>query len=651
MRFLTHTVLLLILVSGLAPGQSGGNGTGDRTPQIQPPNGALFSRLASPYRPRKVTPVSLQNSPRIFDLIRAGQLYLSLDDAIALALENNLDIEQERFLPKISDTDLLRAKGGGLLRGLSLLVNEPPPGIGGPNGPLLTTLTSGSTPSPVVNTNFSDIALISQQQNSLSVTGAIPLSNGPSVPQYDPIVSGLFNSQHVTTPEYSTVLSGSNWLAQNIVNANAGMNLGLSPGTQLSINFDNSRYSTDATRYTYNPFVNSSFGFTITQPLLQGFGISLNRRYIRIARNSQTVADMVFRQQVMDTVSGIARLYTDLVSLNEDVTVKQEALRLSEQLHQDNKNQVDQGTQAPIEVTRANAAVAASRQALITAQGLVRQQELILKTAITRGGLANPQLLDAHIIPTDTLAVPDQDIVQPLPDLVGEALRNRPDLAGAGIQVDNSEISLSGSLNALKPQLNLVGTVQNSGLAGDLNPLAGPPTGAVNAGGYGTALGQLFRRNYPSYGVGLQLTLPLRNRVAQADAVRDELQVRQAQVRRQQLQDQVRLEVADAEESLRQARAAYDAAVEARRLQEQSVNVEEQTFAVGLSTNLTVIQYQNYLAQARSTEVASKAAYIKAKLALERATGITLESHHVVIDEAWRGSVSRPPDPPLGPTR
>jgi outer membrane protein TolC len=373
--------------------------------------------------------------------------------------------------------------------------------------------------------------------------------------------------------------------------------------------------------------------------------MSLNRRFIRIARNSRKVADLVFRQQVMDTVSGIARLYTDLVSLNEDVKVKQEALRLAERLYEDNKNQVDQGTQAPIEMTRANAAVSVSRQSLIVAEGLVRQQELIVKTAVTRGGLGNPQLLAAHIVPTDPLEVPDQETVQSLPDLVGEALRDRPDLAGAGIQVDNSEISLSGSLNALKPQLDLVGTVQNSGLAGDLNPLAGTPAGTANAGGYGTALGQLFRRNYPTYGVGLQLTLPLRNRAAQADAVRDELQVRQAQVRRQQLQDQVRLEVADAEESLRQARAAYEAAVEARRLQEQSVKVEEQTFAVGLSTNLTVIQYQNYLAQARSTEVASKGAYVKAKLALERATGITLESHHVVIDEAYRGSVARAPDP------
>src|SRR5216683_6455386 len=495
MRFTTHTALLLVLSAELVLAQGSREAAIDRTPQVRPTDSTFFSRFGSPYRAKEVSPVNLQNSQRIFDLMRAGQLYLSLDDAIALALENNLDIELERFLSKIAETDLLRAHGGGLLRGLSLLVNEPPPGIGGPNGPLLTNLTSGSTPAPIVNTNFSDIALISQQQNNLSVTGVIPMSNGPAIPQYDPTVTALVNGQHLTTPENSTILTGSNWLAQNNVNASAGMNVGLSAGTQLSVNFDNSRYSTNASRYTYNPFVNSSFGLTITQPLLQGFGPSLNKRYIRIARNSQKVADLVFRQQVMDTVSGVARLYTDLVSLNEDVKVKQEALRLAERLYEDNRNQVDQGTQAPIEVTRANATVAASRQALITAQGLVRQQELIVKTAITRGGLANPQLLAARIIPTDPLAVPEVETVQPLQDLVGEALRNRPDLAGAGLQVENSEISLNGSLNALKPRLDLVGTVQNSGMAGDLNPLlAGTLPGSLNLGGYGTALGQLFRR-------------------------------------------------------------------------------------------------------------------------------------------------------------
>ena len=493
--------------------------------------------------------MSFQNSNRIFELIRAGQLYLSLSDAIALALENNLDLQLERFLPGIARTDVERAKGGGLLRGLSLLVNQVPPGIGGLNGPLLTSLTAGSTPAPLINTNFSDIALISQQENDLSIAGAIAMSPGPPIPAFDPTVSSLVSWAHQSTPEFSSVLTGgTNWLNSNTVNGNLGFVQGFSPGTQLAVNFDNSRLTTNALNYTYNPIFTSSLGFTVTQPLLRGFGIALNRRFIRIAQRSQKIADLVFRQQVIDTIAGIARLYTDLVSLNEDVKVKQESLRLAERLYEDNKNKVNEGTLAPIEVTRALAQVAASRQALITAEGLVRQQELVVKTAVTRTGLANPTIREAHIAVIDSVTVPDKDLVEPVQDLFAEALRNRPDLNQAELQVENAGISLTGSLNALRPELDLVGTMQNSSLSGDLNPLAGPvaPGNPVAVGGYGRTLEQILLRNYPTYGIGLQLTLPIRNRVAQADATRDELQLRQAEVRRKQLENQVRLEVADA---------------------------------------------------------------------------------------------------------
>ena len=608
-------------------------------PFVAPAEPRVFGWYHSPT----VSPVSFQNSSRIESLMRAGQLYLSLPDAIALTLENNLDLELQRFLPRIADTDVLRASGGGLLRGLSLLINETAPGIGGPSGPLLTSLTAGSTPSSLVNTNFSDLALISQQQNNLSVTGAIPFSTGPPIPQYDPSISGLLSWAHQSTPEYSTVLTGgSNWLVTNNTNGNLGLAQGFSTGTQIGVNFDNTRFTNNTTRYTYNPTLSSDLGVTITQPLLRGFGIDLNRRFIRIAKNSQKVADLVFRQQVIDTIAGISRLYTDLVSLNEDVNVKRESLRLAQRLYDDNKDKVDQGTLAPIEVIRAQAQVAASRQALISAEGLVRQQELIVLTAITRRGLTNPAIREAHITPTDFVTVPDKEPVEPVQDLVADALKSRPDLAQAGIQVENSQISLKGSLNAVRPQVDLVGTVQNSGLAGELNPLAGATAGVTSAG-YGGVLGQVFRRNYPTYSVGVQVTLPLRNRVAQADAVRDELQLRQAEIRRQQLEDQARLEVADAQVSMQQARAAYEAAVQSRILQEKSVSVEQQKFDVGVSTNFLVIQYQSYLAQARSTEVAAKGAYAKARIALERATGRILETNHVSIDEAYRGRVARAP--------
>ena len=607
--------------------------------------GFVRNAIIRPYEPRPVPGISFQNSERIFDLMRAGQIYLSLADAIALALENNLDIELERDLPRIAQTDIQRAKGGGLTRGLSLTVNETAPGIGGPNGPLLTTITASPTPAAVVNTNFSDVALITQQQNNLSVEGATPLSPGPVIPQFDPSISGQVNWGHISTVEFNPLITGtSNWLASNSLTGNVGFTEGFSPGTQLTMTFDNTRIKSNAARYTYDPLLSSSLGFTITQPLLRGFGIELNRRYIHIAKNSARIADLVFQQQVIDTVAGIARLYTDLVSLNEDVKVKQEAFVLAQRLYEDNKNKVDQGSLAPIELTRAEAQVAVNRQALISAEGLVEQQELIVKTAITRRGLANPAIRSAHLIPTDSVTIPEAEPVTAVEELIVEAVRDRPDLVQAGIQVENSQLSLKGSLNALRPELDLVGTVQNGGLSGDVNPgaVAFSPSATLYPGGYGTTLGQIFKNNFPTYTIGIQLTLPLRNRIAQADAVRDELQLRQTQVRRQQFEDQVRLEVADAYVAMQRAWTAYQAAVQSRVLQEQSVQVELDTFNVGLATNYLVIQYQTYLAQARSTEVAARGAYAKAKLALDRATARTLEVNRVSIQEAREGRVSRP---------
>ena len=593
--------------------------------------GSVLRRFQAQYTPPRVSEVNFQNSPRIDDLIQDGRLNLSLEDAISLALENNLDIELQRYLPRIASTDLLRTRGGGGLRGLSLLVNQAPPGVGGPSGPLLTNLTSGSTPGPLVNSNFSDLALITQQQNNLSIAGAIPATTGPAIPRFDPAVTGLLNWTHQTSSQLTSGLTGlPNWLASSTTDGNLGFLQGFSPGTQLSVNFENSRYT--ANRSVYDPALTSSLGLTITQPLLRGFGTGLNRRFIRIAHNNRTVTDLVFRQQVIETVAGIARLYTDLVSLSEDVYVKREALRLAERLLEDNRNQVDQGTLAPIEMTRAQAQVAANRQALVSAEGLVRQQELIVMTVITRRGLADPAIRAAHIVPRDMLEIPTADRPVPEQDLIQQALQGRPDFAQAGLQVENSRISLQGSLNALRPQLDLVGTLQNSGLAGSAITFTDP---GLILGGYGTALSQVFRRNYPTYGVGVQLTLPIRNRVAQADAERDQLQLRQTEIRRQQLENQVRLEVEDARVAMESARASYDAAQQARVLQEQSVGVEQQKYAAGLSTNLLVIQYQSYLAQARSTEVAAKGAYAKAKIALDRATGKTLDAYRVSIDQTY----------------
>jgi outer membrane protein len=620
----------------------------DRAPSVSYARGFLGA-----YSAGAVSQTPFTDSRRIHDLIRAGNLYLSVQDAVALALENNLDIELERYGVSEAATDTLRAKGGGTLRGVPLTVNEVPAGLGGPGSPLVVSAATGITPQTTVPVNVTDQQLTVETQGSLNVTGTFPFASGPLIPQYDPAVTGTFLAQHETTPETNTAVAGAQTLVSNNYEGNAGYTQGFSTGTQIVAGFNNLYTNQNSIRNAFNPFYSSSLGVTVTQPLLRGFGVQMNRRFIRIAKNSEKISDYVFEQQVISTVYGVIRLYDDLVSLDEDLNVKRETLATAQRLYEDNRNKVEQGTLAPVELTRAQAQVAAALQDLANSDGYAREQELILKNVLSRDFSSDPAVRDARIIPTDPL------VIEPLPTQSPEelrqlAIRNRPEFQAANLQVVNAQINIEGTRNELKPELDIVANASNAALAGSLNstyvPAAGAPPLTPNlypglGGGYGTTLAQIFDRDFPTYSIGLNLTLPIRNRIAQSDLARDELQLRQSQVRTKQVQNQILVEVQDALIALTRTTAAYQAALEARKLQEQSLEIEQERFNVGLSTNFLVIQYQSFVAQARSTEVAALGAYAKAKLQLERATGVTLPDHNISIDEAFRGQVSRTSTP------
>jgi outer membrane protein len=610
-------------------------------------SGLRIDQGGNPYASKHVSPIPFENSSRISSLMRGGLLYLSLEDAIALALENNLDIELQRFAPGIADTELLRARGGGQLRGISLISTQPPAGVGGPASPLLNSATPGFTVATSLAATITSTAVLASPQNDLSIAAGA-LSPGSPIPLYDPVLTSGLSWQHNTAPQPTSFITGVDNLVTRMTAGNANLVQGFSPGSQIAAAFDSTSQTSNSIRSALNPYNSSSFGLTFTQPLLRGFGIKVNRRYIRIAQNEQKLSDLLFRQQVMDTVSGVTRLYYDLVSLLADVRVKQETLAVAQKLYDDDKQQVDQGTLAPIELVHAQALVAASRQDLANSEGLAKEQALILKTVITRRGTADPAIRDARLVPTTPIPGPGAEQVQPVQDLLASAFQNRPDYLAANLQLANSQIGLEGSRNQLLPEVDFIAAAQNSGLAGQPNPLLPPGQGAASPasiGGIGTALDQILRRNYPTYSVGVQLTLPLRNRQAQADYVRDLLQVRQTQVQRQRLENQVRLDVEAALIDLERTRAAYQAAVETRVYQEKSFKAEQEMFAVGLASTFLIIQYQGQLAQARSTEVAALGAYAKARVALEYAIGKILEDDNISIGEARRGQVSQPPAP------
>src|SRR5450755_3436759 len=395
-------------------------------PPAEDPPPLGWRRFIQPYVERPIAPVDLSNSPRIRQLLRAGNIYLSLSDAIALALENNLDIELQRYNVPIANTELLRAKGGGLLRGLSYNLAETPVGVGGPASPLVTNAASLAIPGASVPTNPSELGVLTEPQTNLSVLGNIPLSNGPLIPQFDPALVAQVNWMHQTSLQNNGLTSGPNAQASNGTQSHFGYVQGFGPGTQLNVAFDNSHQSLNPVRNAFDPFTTSSLGFTVAQPLLRGFGLSVNRRFIRIAKNEQRIAGLLLRQQLIATVYGVVRLYTDLVALSEDVKVKEGTLGSAEKLFSDTKAQVEEGTQAPIEQTRANAQVFSIRQDVINARGLLQEQEAIMRSVITRRTADQPDLATARIIPTDSIDVPADDSIRPIQDLLADAFGNRP---------------------------------------------------------------------------------------------------------------------------------------------------------------------------------------------------------------------------------
>ena len=585
-------------------------------------------------------PLNFRNSPRVHELIRAGGLYLSLADALELTIENNLDIELERYTLLVADTDLLRARGGGTVRGMNFTLAEAPTGVGGPLSPVLTNpaATGSATAGSSVTTNALELGVLGSPQTNLSMQGTIAQSNGTSVPVFDPAIVGQLNWTHQTTPQSNSITTGTPSLISETTLANAGIQRGFSTGAVAGLMFNNSHQALNSLRTAYNPYTGSNLGLNVSQPLLRGFGLGLNRRFIRIAGDEQKIGGLLFQQQLIASVYGVIRLYTDFVALYQDVKVKQESVMTAERLLSDVSAQVEEGTLAPVEQTRANAQVFSTRQDLANSQGLLEEQEAILKNVLTRQGNEDLEVRSAHIIPTDTLEIPAQDNIEPIQDLVAEALANRPDLRQARLQIDISRIGLQGSKNATLPEVDLLGVVANSGLAGALNPLE-PSADPALIGGFGGVLDQILSRRYPTYGIGLQLNLPLRNRIAEADFARDQIQVKQSEVRLRQLENQARLEVEDAIIALRRARASADAAAQARQFQQESLAVEQAKFDVGASTSFFVIQYQSLLAQAQSTEVAAKSAYVKARAALERAIGSILTENGISVDAALKGTM------------
>jgi outer membrane protein TolC len=622
-----------------------------QTPEIKGSSGGgFFYRFTKNYQPTGVAAISFEDSARIERLMRAGRIYLSLRDAIALALENNLDIEVARLNPKLQQANLQRASAGALLRNVSSNISS------GPSSASLGILSGanslGSTGSSSSGTGTTGGVL-----SGLSVQLA-----GSAIPNLDPtvFVSGQF--QHTTSPQTSTFYTGTTFLVTSYKNANFGIQQGFLTGTNVTLYMSNTMgLRQNSPNNDFNPVDQGSLNFSITQNLLNGFGVAVNNRAIRIAKNQLHISDLTFKQQVIATVNNVVGLYWDLVSFNDSLKVKQQTLDLNTQLYTDNKRRAELGALAEIDIIQAEAEMKSSQQDVVTAQTQVLQQEMILKSVLSRTGFNNPAVTGARISPTDHFDVPPVEAIQPTQDMVAEAFQKRTEIEQSQINLEDSRISMLGTKNNLLPTLSVFANLSNNGLAGSVNTLPQSitsSTGQVVAtrqrtpadvngffiGGYGTFLSQLFNRNFPNYSAGFQLNVPIRNRASQADLIQDELNYRQAQIQDKQLQNNIKLNVINAQIALKQARAAYETAVEARKLEEQVLAGERRKYELGTSSILNVIQVQRDTTARELTELDLKSQYVKARNTLDNVLGKTLEVQNVDVGEAQRGIVGREPD-------
>lgn len=600
----------------------------------------FFKNPIKPYTPTNVPLPRLGNTPRLDSLLKDGKIYLSLSDAVMLALENNFDIAIARINLDIADTDIVRAKAGSSLRGVStgLVTNtlggstSTISGGGGPGGTSGGTGGSGTGASGLV----------------LSTNGGGPLPEA-----IDPVLTGALEYQQATTAESSTLITGTNTLNQNTATYNFGYTEGFLTGTLLNVTFNNTHQTTNSTRTNYSPLLQSTFNVQATQHLLNGFGPWINGRFIVQAKNDRRITDSAFRQQVLYTVNQVENIYWGLVSAYEDEQAKERALAQSTQLTSDNRKQLQIGTLAPLDVVNSDSAVATDRQALVASQSNLEYQQLIMKQAIARN-LEDPALANAPVVPTDRVGLerlPEEDMSQE--DLIKQAYVDNPQIEQATLSMKNNEITIKAEKNGLLPTVDAYAFYGANALGGSQNPalscsttLTGTsacPPGTVAGVGYNDVLGHLFNNSSPDKGVGVNITVTLRNRTAQADQARSQMEYRQAQMRLQQLYTQIRIQVINGLYALTNDRAQVGAAQASRDFGAQSLDAEQKKYKLGASTTALVLAQERTLATDEDTLISATAAYAKDRAALLQLLSKTLDRYGISITDAATGVIGTAP--------
>jgi outer membrane protein len=596
------------------------------------PAGRLLGDPINWYRPTSIAKASFANSVRLGDMVKDGKIYLSLSDAIALALENNYDIAIARYNLDIADTDIVRTRTGAAP-------------LGAPAG--LETSTLGGASSSTLIAGGGPGGTTGGAAGAGSGTAGLTLSTqgaGPVPENLEPTVTAAiqFDRAHaISTNFFSGGTSSTNTY-------NFTYNQGFVTGTALQFAFDNTYATTSNGITLYSPQLSSSFKATVTQHLLQGAGIWVNKRYMYWAQNNRRITNSSFREQILYTVNQVENIYWALVSAYEDAQAKEHALDQSTKLLSDDQKQLQIGTMAPLDVVNAESQMATDKQALINSQSNLNYQQQIIKQAIARN-LNDPALEGAAVIPTDRVSLEElPEEKEPVDELVKTAFQQRPELEQAVLTLKNDEITLKGARNALLPNFDIFGYLAGQGLAGSINPNCNSQFNGTNcsstvSSGWGTAAGNAFNNSAPDKGIGFNLTIPLGNKYAQSVQARSLMEFRQAELHLEQLYTQIRMQVVNAQFALTNDRAQVNASVAAENYAQQSYDDEVKKLHLGASTTANVLQQERNLAIAENNLIAAKAAYAKDRAGLFQTLATTLQHYGINMEEAATGTVNTAP--------
>jgi outer membrane protein TolC len=603
----------------------------------RPAGRLLLGDPINTFRPTTIGKASFQNSVRLDNLLKNGTIYLSLSDALALALENNYDIAIARYDLDIADTDLLRTRTGAAPLGVN-------PGV-------VSNTVTGSASTTTVGGGPGGTSVGSGGAGSGSQGLTLTTQNaGPTPEALEPSLTGLVQLERQETAQTSAFAPKA---STNTDQYNFSYNEGFVTGTALNVAFTNNRVTTNSPFSVYSPQLYSSFKATVTQHLLQGAGIWVNKRFIYTAQNNRRIADSGFRQQILFTVNQVENIYWGLVQAYEDVQARQRALEQSTKLAADDRKQLDIGTVAPLTVVQDESTVAADRQALITAQSALNYQQQIIKQAIARN-LNDPALAVAPVIPTDRVTIEElTEEGQPVEELVKEAFKNRPELEQALLTLKNDEITIKGARNALLPGLDILGFYSGTGVGGAQSPYCNTftnsgtiiscPPNTYPTVGYGSTLNNLVNGSSPDKGIGFSLNIPLGNKFAQSVQARSLMEYRQAELRLEQLYTQIRMQVVNQQFALANDRAQVRAAIASRNYQQQSVDAEIKKLHLGASTTANVLLQQRGLATSEDSLIAANAQYAKDRASLYQTLALTLQHYGINLSEAATGNITAAP--------